>query len=50
MTEFADRVAAFFDEYFAREPTDATAALSASIPTCEPSAWTMNLLATMTPN
>ena len=26
MTEFADRVDAFFDEYFAREPTDATAA------------------------
>ncbi|HYX12335.1 MAG TPA: DUF885 family protein, partial [Candidatus Acidoferrum sp.] len=26
MTEFAARVDAFFDEYFAREPTDATAA------------------------
>jgi uncharacterized protein (DUF885 family) len=26
VTEFADRVDAFFDEYFAREPTDATAA------------------------
>ena len=26
MTEFAERVDAFFDEYFAREPTDATAA------------------------
>jgi uncharacterized protein (DUF885 family) len=26
LTEFADRVDAFFDEYFAREPTDATAA------------------------
>jgi uncharacterized protein (DUF885 family) len=26
VTEFADRVEAFFDEYFAREPTDATSA------------------------
>ena len=26
MTEFADRVDAFFAEYFEREPTDATAA------------------------